>query len=56
MIKEALKINDEKNTQDKSGLRFVYRHDLIYYIFDDEKKRLCVSKSLKQEMFKLIHD
>ena len=56
MIKEAPKINDEKNIQDKSNLRFVYRHDFIYYTFDDEKKRLCVPKSLKQEMFKLAHD
>ena len=56
MIKEAFKINDEKSTQNKSSLHFVYRHDLIYYIFDDEKKRLCVPKSLKQKMFKLTHD
>ena len=51
MIKKVLRINDEKNTQNKSSLRFVYRCNFIYYIVDDDKKRLCISKLLKQKIF-----
>ena len=56
MIKKTSKINDEKNTQNKSNLRFIYRRNFIYYIVDDDKKRLCISKSLEQKIFQLIHN
>ena len=51
MIKKASRINNKKNIQNKLNLQFVYRCDLIYYIVDDDKKRLCISKSLKQKVF-----
>ena len=38
------------------NLRFKYRNDLIYYVFENERERFCVSTSLKQKMFQLIHD
>ena len=37
-------------------IRFKLRNDLIYYTFEKNKKRLCISTIIKQKIFRLIHD
>ena len=37
-------------------IRFKLRNDLIYYTFDENKKRLCVSTILEQKILRLTHD
>ena len=37
-------------------LRFKYRNDLIYFIAENDRERFCISISLKQKIFQLIHD
>ena len=46
----------EKNFNIRSELRFKYRQKFVYYMFDDERERLCVSTFMKQKMFQLTHD
>ena len=46
-------IVDAKSSRD---IRFKLREDLIYYASNENKKRLCVSIAMKQEIFKIIHD
>ena len=49
-------INNDETTISKFDLRFKYKQNLIYFIVDDEHERFCVSTSLKQKIFQLIHD
>ena len=35
---------------------FKLQDHLIYYTFDENKKRLCISTIIKQKIFRLIHD
>ena len=37
-------------------LQFECRDELIYYLIDDEKQRLCIFKIMQGEVFKLTHD
>ena len=37
-------------------IKFKLRDDLIYYTFDENKKRLCIFAIIKQKIFRLIHD
>ena len=37
-------------------LQFECRNELIYYLIDDDKQRLCILKIMQDEIFKLIHD
>ena len=37
-------------------IRFRYRNDLLYYIFDFDSKRLCMFAIMKIEIFRQIHD
>ena len=46
-------IVDAKFSRD---IRFKLREDLIYYASNENKKRLCVSTAMKQEIFKIAHD
>ena len=40
----------------RSDLRFKYRNDLIYFTAENDRERFCISASLKQKIFQLIHD
>ena len=46
-------IVDAKFSRD---IRFKLRESLIYYASNENKKRLCVSIAMKQEIFKITHD
>ena len=46
-------IVDAKSSRD---IRFKLRENLIYYASNENKKRLCVSIAMKQEIFKITHD
>ena len=48
-------VNNE-TTSSKFDLRFKFWQNLIYFVIDDERERLCVLISLKQKMFQLVHD
>ena len=37
-------------------IKFRLRNDLIYYVFEEEKNRLCISEIMKHEIFQMIHD
>ena len=37
-------------------LQFECRDDLIYYLIDDKKQRLCIFKIKQNKVFKLTHD
>ena len=37
-------------------IRFKFRNDLLYYIFDDKHEKLCIFHFLKQKMFRIIYD
>ena len=37
-------------------IRFKLRNHLIYYTFNENKKRLCILTIIKQKFFRLIHD
>ena len=37
-------------------LRFKYRNDLIYFTAENDRERFCISISLKQKIFQLVHD
>ena len=41
---------------DSREVRFRYRNDLLYYIFDFDSKRLCIFAIMKIEIFRQIHD
>ena len=41
---------------DFRDVRFRYRNDLLYYIFDFDSKRLCIFAIMKTEVFRQIHD
>ena len=55
---EAVDINLEDIIKDdfKTEIRFKHRNDLIYYIIEDGRERLCVSNFMKQKVFIMIHD
>ena len=39
------------------NIQFVFREDLIYYQNEyNDRKRLCILKSLKQKIFELTHN
>ena len=37
-------------------IKFKLRDDLIYYTFDENKKRLCIFAIIKQKIFRSTHD
>ena len=37
-------------------IKFRLRDDLIYYVFEKEKNRWCISKIMKHKIFQMIHD
>ena len=41
---------------DFRDVRFRYRNDLLYYIFDFDSKRLCIFAIMKIEIFRQIYD
>ena len=41
---------------DSREVRFRYRNDLLYYIFDFDSKRLCILAVMKTEIFRQTHD
>ena len=41
---------------EQSRIRFKFRNNLIYYIFDNERKRLCISHFIKKKVFYMIYD
>ena len=41
---------------DSREIRFRYRNDLLYYIFDFDSKRLCILAVMKIEVFQQVHD
>ena len=42
---------------DSRDVRFRYKNDLLYYIFDlVDSKRLCIFATMKTEMFRQVHD
>ena len=43
-------------TNFRFDLRFKYRNDLIYFTAENDRERFCISASLKQKVFQLIHD
>ena len=38
------------------NLQFEYCDELIYYLINDEKQRLCIFKIMQDEMFKLTRN
>ena len=51
--------DQKKKTEDFSDsreLRFRYKNDLIYFTFEIDSKRLCISQSMKAEIFRQTHD
>ena len=45
-----------QTSKDKSHGQFVLRHDLIYFMDEDGKERLCIPKALESHIFRLAHD
>ena len=41
---------------DSREVRFRYKNDLLYYIFDFDSKRLCIFAIMKIEVFQQVHD
>ena len=46
----------ETKSESVRDLQFECRDQLFYYLINDEKRRLCISKIMQNEVFKLIHD
>ena len=46
----------ETKSESVRDLQFECRDQLFYYLINNEKRRLCISKIMQNEMFKLIHD
>ena len=44
-------VENKKNKKTRSKIRFRFRNKLIYFLIDDERKKLCVSTFMKQKMF-----
>ena len=40
----------------KAEIRFKHRNDLIYYIIENDRERLCVPNFMKQKIFIIIYD
>ena len=40
----------------KTRIQFKHRNDLIYYIIENGRERLCVFNFMKQKIFIMIHD
>ena len=55
---EAVDINLENIFKNdfKTKIRFKHQNDLIYYIIENGRERLCVSNFMKQKIFIMIHD
>ena len=53
-------MNDESLANDEISidrdLRFEKHNDLLYYIVDEERQRLCILEFMKQKMFQIVHD
>ena len=55
---EVVNINLDDIIKDdfKTKIQFKHRNDLIYYIIENDRKRLCVFNFMKQKIFIMIHD
>ena len=50
-------LKSKKKFFDFRGIRFRYKNNLLYFIFDlIDSERLCISKFMKTEIFQQIHD
>ena len=53
-------VNDKSLAKDEISidrdLRFEKYNDLLYYIVDEERQRLCISEFIKQKMFQIAYD
>ena len=57
IIMSNILINEaESRSISSCDLQFECRDELIYYLINDEKQRLCILKIMQNEVFKLIHD
>ena len=46
----------KNKSNQKIVARFLLRNDLLYYVADDNRERLCLSEFMKREIFDQAHD
>ena len=51
-----INLNDIIKDDFKAEIRFKHRNDLIYYIIENGRERLCVFNFMKQKIFIMIYD
>ena len=47
---------DDESPEPSKGMSFIRINELLYFVGNDDKQRLCVSKSMKKKIFRLGHD
>jgi hypothetical protein len=56
-IKLKEKLNNRKNSKNISDdINFIVRNELVYYVSKEKTFKLCISWTLKKDIYKMIHD
>ena len=47
---------DDESPEPSKGMSFIRINELLYFVGNDDKQRLCVPKLMKKKIFRLGHD